>query len=631
MLKLIKQFLKYIRTVKRYIVGGLIMMVLTSIFAGANIGMIYPFFDGVFLRPAAELQSANAPQLEKYTLGASLSKAYSDVRSDLESAESPGTLREVFSQRFAEFIERHSRLDVLLMLCVMAIVLASAKIITLYIYRISFIHIEQTLIRELRNDLFRHIQTLSLDFLQRFRPGEVISRVMNDVMVVRSLTITKIADLALNLLQGLVYFSIALYIDWRMTLISALVLAPAVASFQMIGQRLRKYSKRAQEKISLVTDRLSENIQGFRVVQVFFSRKREMDRFNASTFAYFKRARKLEFVGALSVPFGEFASTLVAVFMLWYGGSRVLAAESSMTGAAFLTFLAALLSMLHPLKVVAKRWNELQKGTGAGDRILEIFEQKSSIVESTSPVPLNGFKNSIKFENVSYNFGDKQVLSDINLSLKQGEFLAIVGASGSGKTTLANLLLRLLDPVSGSVLLDNQNIKDFPLGDYRRLFGVVSQDTWLFEMNVAENIAYPDVDPPNHLVEKALATANATSFVDEMGGVESLVKEGGSNLSGGQKQRLAIARAVSHIPEILVFDEATSALDTESEKLVQSALSQSVGNRTALVIAHRLSTIISADRIICLKDGRIEGLGPHAELLEKSAEYRKLYELQFQV
>ena len=438
-------------------------------------------------------------------------------------------------------------------------------------------------------------------------------------------------DLLSNLTQSLVYLGLALAIDWRMTLISIFVLAPAVGALQYIGQRLRKYSRRAQEHISRVSERLSENLQGIRVVHVFHAHEREESRFAEATRSYFRRVRKLEYVSALSTPFGEWASMLVAVFMLWYGGSRVLAGAGTLSGPAFLTFLGALLSMLHPLKIVARSWNDLQRGTGAGDRLLELFDQRPTVVEAADAVPVEGFHEEIRLHNVCCNYGDKHVLHDINLCLRKGEMLALVGGSGSGKTTLANLVLRLRDPDSGSITLDGQDLRKLNLHDLRRLFGVVGQDTWLFAMSVAQNVGYPELNPAPDAVQQALELANATAFVDEMGGQDVELSEGGSNLSGGQRQRLAIARAVYRHPEILVFDEATSALDTESEKLVQSALDRSIGERTALVIAHRLSTVIQADRIVCLKDGRIEGIGPHEELLKISPEYRKLYELQFQV
>lgn len=623
MFRLSRQFLRYLGGVRGTIALGLLAMTLSSLLAGANIGLIYPFFEGVFLRPAVEgAAAADAGWL------ASLGTLSGDLWGALHAG---GDLKATAGAAFDAFLGRHGRLDVLLLLCALTVALATAKVNSLYLYRICFVHVEQTLVRELRNDLFRQVQEQSIDFLQRYRQGELISRLVNDVMVVRSLTITKVADLLMNLLQSLTYFGLALLIDWKLTLLSVLVLAPAVAGFQIVGQRLRKYSRRAQEHISRVTDRLSENLQGFRVVQAFFARERERERFEEATASYFRRVRKLEFVSAFSAPFAEWASTLVAVFMLWYGGTRILSAESSLGASAFLTFLAALLAMLHPLKIVARSWNELQKGSGAGDRLLEVLAETPSIVETPGARPVDGFREALVFEGVGFAYGDATVLRDVDLRVERGEVVALVGGSGSGKTTLANLALRLLDPTAGRLLLDGADYRELRLGDLRRVFGVVGQDTWLFQMTVAENVGYPGREPDRERVLEALATANALDFVERMGGPDAVVTEGGGNLSGGQRQRLAIARAVYRHPDVLVFDEATSALDTESEQQVQEALDRSIGERTALVIAHRLSTVIRADRIVCLKDGRVDGVGPHKELLETSAEYRKLYELQFRV
>ncbi|MDP2359329.1 MAG: ABC transporter ATP-binding protein [bacterium] len=620
MLRLIRQFIPYLRGVRLHLALGLLMMVVASLLAGVNISLIYPFFEGVFggaaTDPPTERLMDLAPSIK--LLGRDLWQA----------GQADSGLRDLAGRALDDFMARHARHTVLLLLCGTVLALAVLKFIALYLYRVFFVQVEQTMIRRLRDHLFTHLQGLSLDVVQRFRQGELISRLINDVMVVRSLTITKVADLLSNLLQCLVYLGLALFVEWRLTLVSVLVLAPAVAGFQAIGRKLRTYSRRAQEHMSRVSESLSENLQGFRVVQAFFAREREIQRFQLATASYFRRTRKLEWVAGLSTPFGEFASVVVAVFMLWYGGLQALSGDG-LSGSAFLTFLAALLAMLHPLKIVARTWNDLQRGTGAGDRIMEVFDLRSSLATVPNPAPVAGLREGIELRGVSLLYGEKAALQEVGLTLRRGELVALVGASGSGKTTLANLVLRLVDPTTGGIYLDGRDIRELELGSYRRLFGVVGQDTWLFQLSVAENVCYPEACPDPAVVARALALANAEGFVREMGGLDALVQEGGSNLSGGQRQRLAIARAVSRRPEVLVFDEATSALDSESEQLVQSALERSISNRTALVIAHRLSTIIRADRIVCLKDGRIEGIGRHEELLRTSEEYRKLYELQF--
>lgn len=621
MWRLIRQFLPYMRGVRRHLALGLVMMGISSLLAGANISLIYPFFEGVFGGDATDPAPA-----QLMDTGPSLLL----LKQDLVQAIHAPQWREAAGEALDQFLGRHQRATVLVLLCSVVVGLAVAKFLAFYLYRILFVQVEQTLIRRLRDHLFSHLQGLSLDVVHRYRQGELISRVINDVMVVRSLTVTKVSELLSNLLQSVVYLTLALLVDWRLTLISIFFLAPAVMGFQFIGRKLRTYSRRAQEHMSRVSERLTENLQGFHVVQAFFARDREIQRFQEATAGYFKRMRKLEMVASLSSPFGEFASLLVAVFILWYGGTRVLGGDE-VSGSAFLTFLAALLAMLHPLKLVARTWNELQRGTGAGDRLMEIFDLRSSLVQPLDAPPAGDLEQGIELRGVTVRYQEKLALDRVDLTLRQGEMLALVGASGSGKTTLANLVLRLQDPDEGQLLLDGRDIRELELGSYRRLFGVVGQDTWLFQLSVAENVCYPQVCPGPQAVGEALALANAEAFVEEMGGAQAMVREGGSNLSGGQRQRLAIARAVSRHPRVLVFDEATSALDTESEQLVQAALERSISQRTALVIAHRLSTIIRADRIVCMKEGRVEGVGPHHELLEACAEYRKLYELQFSV
>ncbi|MCB1045585.1 MAG: ABC transporter ATP-binding protein [Calditrichaeota bacterium] len=624
MFALTRQFMSYLGPVRLWIVLGLVLMLLASLLAGVNIGMIYPFFEGVFLRPVAPLTG------ETVAISRALSTLLSDLGHTLGSG-SIETIREGAGLALDRFLGSQSPWQVLVFLCGAALALSTLKLIITYGYRICFVQVEQVLIRELRNHLFRQIQDLGMGVFLRFRRGEIISRLINDVMVVRTLTITKVSDLLMNLLQSLVYLGLALVIDWRLTALSLFVLAPAVAALNLLGQKLRTYSRRAQEHLSEVTTRLSENLSGFRVVQAFFAHGRETQRFERATLGYFRRVRKLEFVAALSAPFGEWASTLVAVSMLWVGGRRVLAVDGGLSAAAFLTFLAALLSLLYPLKVAARAWNELQRGTGAGERLMEVLHAEPQVREAPDAIPAPPLVEKLRLENVRVRYEGQEALRGIDLSLHRGEFLALVGASGSGKTTIANLLLRLQDPDEGAVLLDGQDVRRFTLGSYRSHFGVVSQETFLFRLTVAENVAYPEEHTDAARVEAALRTANAWDFVQAMGGPESLIEEAGANLSGGQRQRLAIARAIHRQPEVLLLDEATSALDTESEILVQEALDRSVGERTALVIAHRLSTIIRADRIVCLKEGRIEGSGPHAELLESCAEYRKLYDLQFKV
>ncbi|HID94734.1 MAG TPA: ABC transporter ATP-binding protein, partial [Candidatus Latescibacteria bacterium] len=397
-----------------------------------------------------------------------------------------------------------------------------------------------------------------------------------------------------------------------------------------IGLKLRKYSARSQERMAEVTSVLQETIFGIRVVKAFAMERFELRRFRKGTRNYFRTVLKRIRVGRLASPLTELLATAVGLVVLVYGGNQVLKGDL-LSPEEFIIFLIALFSMISPLKNLGQANARIQEGLAAGERIFEVLDTRPSITDSPDAVTIDKVREGIRFIDLSFRYDTGDVVLDhINLDIKVGEVVAIVGPTGSGKSTLVDLIPRFYDPWRGRVEIDGIDIRKIKLGSLRRLLGIVTQETILFNDTVRNNIAYGSPEIPEEKVIRAARAANAHDFISRLPqGYDTLIGERGVRLSGGERQRIAIARAILKDPPILIFDEATSALDTESEMLVQEAIERLMKGRTSLVIAHRLSTVQNASRIIVLDHGRIIQEGRHQELLNQPGLYRTLYRRQF--
>jgi subfamily B ATP-binding cassette protein MsbA len=411
----------------------------------------------------------------------------------------------------------------------------------------------------------------------------------------------------------------------------ALVAAPfTMGVVGWIGLRLKKESTLSQERMADLTSVLQETIAGQRVVKAFAMEEFEIKKFGVEAHRYFLTLLRITRTRNLASPLTEFLGTMIAVGILWFGGQQVLAGKT-LSPEAFMGFLIIVFSLMQPVKELSSVHNRLQEAMAAAERIFAVLDLDPAVQNSPHAFKVEEFRSAIELREVSFSYGrDEEVLCEVSLSVRKGEILAIVGPSGAGKSTLVDLLPRFYDPVKGAIYLDGMDLRDIEIGHLRRLMGIVTQETILFNDSVRNNIAYGLADKPLEEIIEAARIANAHDFITRLPeGYETNIGERGVALSGGQRQRLAIARAVLKNPPILILDEATSALDTESEVLVQQAIERLMRNRTSFVIAHRLSTILNANRIIVLEKGRIVQQGIHTDLVGQSGLYQKLYSMQF--
>jgi subfamily B ATP-binding cassette protein MsbA len=492
-------------------------------------------------------------------------------------------------------------------------------------------YVEQGLVRDLRNDLYRHIHELPLAYFSNERTGNLISRIMNDVPVINTGLSATFHTLIREPLLIVVYLTITLVLSWQLTLISFVVFPLVLLVIAGVGRRVHTESGLVQERIADLTSVLHETISGVKVVKAFGMEEFENRKFANEGEHFFRTLLRVTRIRNLASPATEFLSAAAGGVIIWYGGMQVLSHES-MKASEFLGFLFAMFQLMPPIKELSTVNNRIQEATAAGKRVFEILDTEPNIRNAPSPVVLDDFRTAVEFRRVHFRYADGDaVLEDINLTIRKGEVVAIVGPSGSGKSTLVDLVPRFYDPSGGSITIDGIDLRAVELGSLRAKIGIVTQETILFNDSVRSNIAYGLDDCPLERIVAAAKAANAHAFIEQMPrGYDSRIGERGVKISGGERQRLALARAILKNPPILILDEATSALDTESEILVQEAIEHLMAGRTSIVIAHRLSTIQHADHIVVIEAGRIVETGRHADLLKKkSGLYRKLYEMQF--
>ena len=484
------------------------------------------------------------------------------------------------------------------------------------------------IVTDLRRKLYERIQMQSLSFFTEHPTGLLMSRITNDVLSVQSASSEAITSLVKDTITLIGLVGVVFYLDWKLALIAMIVFPITAYPITKFGKKIRKYTTSTQTTMGTLSSLLQETIAGTRIVKAFCMEKYESNRFAKENERLFNLGMKIVSIGALSSPLMDFLGGLGIAAIVFYGGYNVIQGHS--TPGAFFSFLAAVLMLYEPIKRLTNINNTINQGIAGGERIFSIIDRKPDIEDRPGAVDLPPIEKEIVLENVTFKYEQTPVLKSINLKIKAGETLAIVGMSGGGKTTLVNLIPRFYDVSEGRVLIDGRDIRDVTVRSLRGQMAIVTQQTILFNDSVRNNIAYGDIERTDDAVIRAAKAANAHDFITRLPqGYESNIGELGTKLSGGEKQRISIARALLKDAPILILDEATSSLDTEAEIEVQDALDNLMKGRTTLVIAHRLSTIRNADRIIALSGGEIVEEGTHDALLAKKGEYYRLYNLQF--
>ena len=490
--------------------------------------------------------------------------------------------------------------------------------------------LQEYVTRDLRNSVYRHLAHLPLGYFTQMKAGQILSRVINDTFETR-LILTQIVTQSLQSASLVfVYIAILFSISWQLSLIALVILPLLGFSLQPMLRKLRRGNLRRGNVHGEMTSVLQETISGIRLVKASGAEAYEEARFAEGSNKYAQSSLKLTRLALLAPPITEIIGTLIAVLILWIGAWQVLS-TGSMTGATLLAFLTLVLRLLQPLKQLSQMRTTAQASLASAERLFEILDSPAEFQRDRGTRDSAQFERDLRFEGVSFSYGDAPVLKGIDLTARKGEVVALVGPSGSGKSTLVDLIPRFYEPAQGRIVLDGVDTREIKLPALRALTGIVSQETVLFHDTVRNNIAYGAAGEYTQAqIEAAARAANAHDFIMELpSGYDTLLGERGTRLSGGQRQRLAIARALLTDPPILILDEATSALDTESERLVQEAIDRLLRGRTVFVIAHRLSTIAHADQILLLDRGEIVEQGSHAELLARRGAYYRLYSLQF--
>jgi len=570
-----------------------VCMIFSSIFDGVSLGMIIPFVDRVFTN-------------KKIVIPAKMP---------------------VFLNNFVDKINSIPAESLLVYMVIALITLFLLKGFFGYWQSYLMSDIGQKVVRDIRDKLYANMQRLSLDYFTHKRGGELISRITNDVKLVENAVSYGSTDLIYQTGLVIMYLALSFFLYAKLTIISVLLVPLISFPIVKIGKILRKLSKSSQEKMADINSILYETIIGTRIVKAFNMEDHEIDKFAKVNHGYYKIAMKSIRRLLILSPITDFLGVLAAAFIVYWGGKDVIAGKISF--GAFGVSMGALLSLIRPFKKLSQVNSINQQAVAASERIYEVLETAPTVEEKAGAAVITSFNDGIKFENVWFNYGSQEILKDINLEVKRGSTLAIVGPSGTGKTTLVDLIPRFYDPKKGRVMIDGRDVKDVTLRSLREQIGIVTQETILFNDTIAANIAYGKPGALQKEIEAAASQAHAHDFITGFPmGYATIIGDRGMKLSGGERQRIAIARALLKNPPILILDEATSQLDSASERLVQEALDRLVQGRTVFMIAHRLSTVRNADRIVVIDKGAMLEQGSHSELMDKDGLYKRLYQMQ---
>lgn len=531
---------------------------------------------------------------------------------------------------FDNFVIEVGTAQALLTVCITVIILAILKNGVSYLAMYSLATIRTGVSRDLRNNTYNRVLGMSMGWFTDSRKGDVLSRLTVDLNEVEISIVGSIEVLFKSPLIVLISIGALFALSWELTIFALIFLPVSGVLISRIAKKLKHSALKGKEELGSLVNILEETLSGVRILKAFGVEDLFSKRFNARNEKHFKAMRKMYRREYLSSPVSEVISISVMAILLGYGGGIVLEGSTGLTGDWFIGYLVIFSQIIPPARAFSDGWFRIHKGVASLERLEDMFEVSNPVPDAPQGAsPMMELEKGISFNNVSFSYGELPVITDLNLDINKGEVVALVGASGSGKTTLSNLLIRFNDPSNGSIEIDGRDLRDIPVGSWRKKLGVVTQESILFHGSIASNIALGDENIDRVRLDKASEIAQVLEFSNKLPmGLETPVGDSGCKLSGGQRQRVALARALYRDPSVLVLDEATSALDAASEHEVQKALDAAMKNRTVLVIAHRLSTVSKADKIILLNNGQVSEQGTHDELIAKQGEYADLVKLQ---
>ncbi len=603
LMKSLKVIFSYIRRYPKLVSLYFVLNLLSSFFSLLSLSLLAPFLTLIF-----GVQSPGQ-SMGSFRVGKAMDSFYAYLTQLISSDE--------------------GKVKALAILCTIVVIAIMLKNLFLYSALYVLTPIRNRIINDMRNEMFRKILQLPIGYFSDQRKGDIMSRLTNDLQDVEYSTISFLETFFREPITIILFLAYMITLSPELSMFLLIFLPIAGLVIGRIGRSLKKVSTRVQEKLGDILTTIEETLGGMRVIKGFNAEEQQHRRFvneNNLLLAIKNSANRRR---DLASPVSETLGILAVCGVLYYGGRLVLGQNFALTGPDFLSYIAVFTQIINPLKSFSSASYNIQRGAASIERIQSLINEQETITEIADPVAIRSFDNAIEFRDVSFSYGDVQVLSNISFTVKKGTTVALVGSSGSGKSTLADMIPRFHDVASGELLIDGINIRNYAIRDLRDQMGIVTQEPILFNDTIANNIALGTVGVSRASIEHAARVANAHSFIqNKEEGYDTNIGERGSKLSGGERQRVTIARAVLKNPPILILDEATSSLDTESERLVQDALNHLMVDRTSVVIAHRLSTVRHADEIIVLHKGRIAERGKHDELMMNNGIYSKLVELQ---